>query len=402
MNILEKIIMDTNATFKYFTKNLPLLSFEYSGPNGKQWVTCSPSSLKSATDEICQTPSSSKETITKNARDIINHLNYCSHPKGFKVAWDLKTDKLSFREQSEIIEVGGQLIEKGTFNNSHIFSPPGRKGVLLGPQQIKKKGPILAFRHFRGNYEDELDELGRFTYQPDASLTCMLRFRYFEMLSKLHNIPIIILIIMRFENNLLYDIHHTSKLKPLYMIIPAKIIAIPESADILNFNRLMAPLHLQTLNRKSALLNLEKVISLDNDKISIPIRAELSEKLALEFDYSTISKSHSKKAKGIKVWAQKNKKKCPGTKCGGKEFDKITELSEITFGHIISQNWAKAFCHLKDLNGHPDNIYLTCNKCNSSLNENFPDKKLRIKILNYGTLGDWLRLSEKEIRNEIR
>ena len=45
-----------------------------------------------------------------------------------------------------------------------------------------------------------------------------------------------------------------------------------------------------------------------------------------------------------------------------------------------------------------DNLYLTCKKCNSSLSDNFPDKKLKKNITNTGTIGDWLRNHEKQIR----
>ena len=47
----------------------------------------------------------------------------------------------------------------------------------------------------------------------------------------------------------------------------------------------------------------------------------------------------------------------------------------------------------------PDNLYLTCNKCNSSLSDKFPDIKLRNNIVKYGTIGDWLRSDIDAIRD---
>ena len=47
---------------------------------------------------------------------------------------------------------------------------------------------------------------------------------------------------------------------------------------------------------------------------------------------------------------------------------------------------------------NPDNLYLTCDKCNSSLSNNFPDLKLRKEISKRGTIGDWLRKAEENIR----
>ena len=72
--------------------------------------------------------------------------------------------------------------------------------------------------------------------------------------------------------------------------------------------------------------------------------------------------------------------------------------SRIAFGHIISQNWSRAFTYLLSSVHHPDNLYLTCSKCNSSLGDRFPASDLRSKITKIGTIGDWLRKNEKEIR----
>ena len=75
------------------------------------------------------------------------------------------------------------------------------------------------------------------------------------------------------------------------------------------------------------------------------------------------------------------------------------KLSDIAFGHIISQNWTSAFTFMLDKVHHPDNLYLTCKNCNSSLSNNFPDPQLRKAIVKEGTIGDWLRLYENSIRN---
>jgi len=43
-------------------------------------------------------------------------------------------------------------------------------------------------------------------------------------------------------------------------------------------------------------------------------------------------------------------------------------------------------------------MYLTCNQCNSSLGENFPNNELKEEIERRGTIGDWLRKDENGIR----
>ena len=86
--------------------------------------------------------------------------------------------------------------------------------------------------------------------------------------------------------------------------------------------------------------------------------------------------------------------------------------SEIAFGHIISQDWADSFTFLKkeSIVNHPDNLYLTCRSCNSSLGNRFPDypriqttengtiKTLRDMIeQSQSTIGDWKRIHDEEI-----
>ena len=88
---------------------------------------------------------------------------------------------------------------------------------------------------------------------------------------------------------------------------------------------------------------------------------------------------------------------CPGSLCNHVKFEKL-KSSKIAFGHIISQDWAKSFTYLLEKKDHPDNLYLTCQSCNSSLSNKFPNEELKKKIEGVGTIGDWLRKAEKEIR----
>ena len=88
---------------------------------------------------------------------------------------------------------------------------------------------------------------------------------------------------------------------------------------------------------------------------------------------------------------------CPGESCNHSLFDSLN-LNQIAFGHIIPQDWAHSFTYILDKKNHPDNLYLTCNKCNSSLSNNFPGLKLRKEINKRGTIGDWLRKAEENTR----
>lgn len=63
-----------------------------------------------------------------------------------------------------------------------------------------------------------------------------------------------------------------------------------------------------------------------------------------------------------------------------------------------ARNLAKAYTYMLDKVHHPDNLYLTCKSCNSSLGDTFLDRSFRDNIVKFGTIGDWLRKNEPEIR----
>ena len=97
-----------------------------------------------------------------------------------------------------------------------------------------------------------------------------------------------------------------------------------------------------------------------------------------------IADGYSKLSDSKKAWID-------GSKCNGVKFQDLPN-NEITFGHIIPQSWGTEYPHILKTIHHPDNLYLTCKSCNSSLNSNFPQTELKNKISKReGTIGDWLR-----------
>ena len=128
-------------------------------------------------------------------------------------------------------------------------------------------------------------------------------------------------------------------------------------------------------------------------------REKLSPKVVREWNYKRITSGN--KGLTIKSWARNSGLKCiDGSKCGGVKFSRL-EDSDITFGHIIPQSWGKEYPHMLETIHHPDNLYLTCKSCNSSLNSGFPDPELKSKISKeYGTIGDWLRNHLSELQGE--
>ncbi len=322
------------------------------------------------------------DSFQSHFNELSPSLVLCSSPKSFRTAWGLRSKTLSVQDAEAVTNDGGQLIP---VNNNFRLLSCEQQGVVLGPH----KKLVLAVRHSEGNYDDSLDELGRFTYQPPRDVSGMLRYRWCQFLSKKLKIPFVLIVVMWFEYRL------SDKMNQLFVLSPAKIIDFDD--DLFNLNdSIHKPLKLQLIPRHEAISTINLIKTLNSENIDIDVRAELPDELSREWAYDKINTSE--KGKQLKRWAQKNSKNCPGVKCNHILFREI-KLSDIAFGHIVSQNWTSAFTFMLDKVHHPDNLYLTCKTCNSSLSNNFPDPELRKEIVKEGTIGDWLRLYENSIRN---
>lgn len=321
------------------------------------------------------------DTLQDHFAELNPSIVMCSSPRGFRTAWGLRSKTLSILDAEAISNDGGQLIPVN--ENSRLLKCE-QQGVVLGP----KKKLVLAVRHSEGNYDDSLDELGRFVYQPPRDVSGMLRYRWCQFLSSKLNVPYIVLVVMWFEYRL------NDKINQLFVLAPAKLINLADDLSDLNAS-LHNPLKLQLVPRHEANAAINLIKSLNNETIDIDVRPELTDALAREWAYDKIN--NTSKGKQIKRWAQNNSLVCPGEVCNHVPFVKL-EYRDIAFGHIVSQNWSSAFTFMLDKVHHPDNLYLTCKRCNSSLSDNFPDKKLKENVTNQGTIGDWIRNNESSIR----
>ena len=341
------------------------------------------STLRNAIGGIC--PSRRIENYTKDFlshfTELKNYLTFCSSPKSFRTAWDLRSEVLNAFDANKLTNEGGQLIPLN--KETRVFKYE-QQGVLYGVN----KRLILGVRHSEGNYDDKLDDLGQFTYQPPKDLSGFLRYRWCHFLSVNLQIPYILLVIIWFEFRLNDDINH------VFIIAPAKIVNDPRELNNLN-ESLHNPLKLQLINREEAFNTLLVLQSLKDDIGDLDTRFELLDTFAREWSYDKIN--NTEKGRKIKRWARSTGKRCPGNICEHQPFENINP-SKIAFGHIISQNWSRAFTYLLSNIDHPDNLYLTCSRCNSSLGDRFPNSELRNKITTIGTIGDWLRNNEKVIR----
>ena len=364
-------------------------NYRIDSPSDDKAVSVTTEQIRNALRIICpENKSQLKSDVLQHFEGVRGFIPFCSSPKSFRTAWDLRSELLNPWDANTIVDHGGQLvpINKG----SRVFQCI-QQGVELG----KNKRLILAVRHSEGNYEDRMDDLGRFTYQPPNNAAGMLRYRWCQFLSESMKIPYILLAVIWFKINQPIG----KELTHVFVVSPAKIIDCEEDLKDIG-SSLNHPLQLQLVNRAEALSILNLISSLDETDMEIETRYELPEQLAREWSYDKIN--NAEKGRRIKRWAQKSGKKCPGIICKNGATPHIEfrdlPLSEISFGHIVSKNWAKAYTYMLDKVDHPDNLYLTCRSCNSSLGDTFPDKSFRSDIVKVGTIGDWLRKDEAEIR----
>ncbi|HYL65629.1 MAG TPA: hypothetical protein VEU72_00585 [Nitrosopumilaceae archaeon] len=346
-------------------------------------VNVTKNQIKNALKKIC--PEEKTKLVTK---DMIEHFEdleklvpFCSSPRSFRSAWDLRSNILNKYDADTLVNEGAQLIPNN--KNLRLFQAI-QQGVELGINQR-----LVAFvRHSEGNYDDSLDDQGRFEYQPPADATGMLRYRWCQFLSEKLQIPFLVIAVMWFE----YRIDSSSNL--VFVAAPAKIIEYTNDLKDLG-NSLSNPLKLKLVNRSEVYNAINLLRSLGQTNLEVETRPELPLSLAREWSFDRINSSH--KGRSLKRWAQKMGHDCPGNLCNHIKFAKL-DTRKIAFGHIVSQDWARSFTFLLDRKDHPDNLYLTCQSCNSSLGDRFPDTELRNAIEKRGTIGDWLRKDEQGIR----
>lgn len=331
--------------------------------------------------------SSFKVKFLKHVQTIESYLAYSSSPSSFAQAWifrKTKISKLSLFEVQDLLTRHAQLIP--TIRSENLFNC-GEKGMILSEENVSF---LYGLRHSKGNYDDNLDNLGNFNYQPPADALGMLRYRWLEVLSVKFKLPIYLYVTMWFK----YEGIKSSQIKHVTMLCPVKITQINPKFD--------APLSLQLIDVNECIERSMMIKSLDELEIETAVRSGLKEEFVIKFNYATLSTNTFLKSQIVK-WAVSKGKKCPGVKCDHIPFSAISNKSQIHLGHIIPQKWGGVFQFMQERNHihHPDNLYLTCNLCNTSLNYKFPDKQLMDNILDgdSGTIGDFIRSDPKFFSN---
>ena len=146
------------------------------------------------------------------------------------------------------------------------------------------------------------------------------------------------------------------------------------------------PIQLQLINREEAFRLLLAHEQLMSNNVDEKVRPPLPEHLRLGWSYEKIKANKKKRAALIK-YAQEQHYKCVGKLCGNVPFEKL-EPNKIHIGHRISQHWNSQNSGVVDVH-HPYNLYLSCDKCNISLQSKYPTE-IDSAINKVGTIGDWL------------
>jgi len=349
-------------------------------PTEKAPVEVTKHSIENALKTIC--PTSTEKfalDLLVHFRELQRFIPFCSSPTSFHSAWDLREVELNKHTADRLVNEGAQLIPENAISE-RIFPHKDIRGIALG---INKR-LVAAVRHSKGNYDDRLSDLGVFTYQPDKTVPGMLRFRWCEYLSNKLNFSFMLIAVMWLRYEVI-----AGKNTKVFIIVPARIIRPEKNLKNLS-STLQEPLELQIMSRADIYSSLHVLESLYNSTLKIKIRVPLPQSYEEGWFFDEIH--DSKKGKQIKKWFKENAKKCPGC---GKLFSEFSD-SDIAFGHIVSQDWATTFPHHLSSVHHPDNLYLTCKNCNSSLGNSFPNKNQTSQesIESEGTIGDWIRKTQ--------
>ncbi|MBC74690.1 MAG: hypothetical protein CME64_01620 [Halobacteriovoraceae bacterium] len=311
--------------------------------------------------------------IKKHFDAMEGKLIFSSDPKGFRTAWNHRKSKTEWLTRNEA--------HKLAYDGCR-FIPTIMEYKLLKHNQ---KGMIKSefhdcllqgVRHSGAVYDDKLDDEGRFNYHSPRTLKGMLRFRWLEHLAIEFKIPIFIYVTIWYKYRAFEDHSYNTLISPC--------VLIDES------NKIDGALKLQVIKMQRGFQIIDELKALEHVGETIMHRPALHETIISKYNYQTLNTS--KVGKEIKKFAKKTNRRCPGDYCGGVFFADLSD-SEISFGHIIAQDWARSFTYMLNKVHHPDNLYLTCKSCNSSLGANFPDKKMVAKIVSaeFGTVGDWVR-----------
>ena len=394
-------------------------------------------------DKVSFTDKASPETISKIWKDLVevfkiysNEAMLCSEPIGFRDAFNRfrhKEDEISVEELIRMRRSGlnyipldssivlpskdrnilfkentgfdGGALEKGTGGLRVITEKYRHKSLnCFEHGQILYGTKIVRTNRAMGEYEDSVTA-EYIIYDPRADCSSLLRARFLENLSKemfsKEQTGLVIQLMKKIKIRSKVP-NRVDEIKIMYIMalcevipldrVPTTLLGELENKYIheLNYPYVLRPLEpIEASNHLIALINLDKERkSDDDDDFALDQRPALKPSIASEWNYPITGK----RRKMIEKYIEENVVTCSHV-CGDTSEECQTSLHKnLHIGHIFSQKWCNTYLIFQESKNHPDNLYLSCKSCNSTLSEGCPSKEMLRSInKNQLTIGDLIR-----------
>ncbi|MGB2340684.1 MAG: hypothetical protein ACPH9K_06770 [Candidatus Poseidoniaceae archaeon] len=345
----------------------------------------------------------------------INEAPFSSSPFGFRTAYkDLVGKEIA---NSEAIELGKKGLNLLPVDPAARISPvhkgvhpvfrASQQGIILYTHKVKTgplKGTTKVVRAgiATGGYDDAISP-EYILYDTSTKMSSYLRARHIEQLSEE--------IFQRDGQGLILQIAgHIDirggldgrEYKSFYImglcevVPPSKWDPTLKQQELDYYkDELFLPYLLKPLDATFACKKLRAINLLDNTTgNTYQARTPLTDKLAKKYNYNFL-KTQKQKKQIYDYITSENPKCSHAISTGGKITQCSTALQPngtTHIGHIFSQNWCSAYSVFQESVNHPDNLYLSCNTCNTTLNQGCPDKNT-LKLINKEglTIGDLIR-----------
>jgi len=348
------------------------VNFKLEKDNKQQSYSIEPAKFHNALKSKYQNSTKYFDALSSHLHGISNIIAaFASTPTSFTDAWNMKSEELNKTDVLALTRSGGhfqfnQLLGTG----SELYRTSYPKGLVWS----KGSSIVKGFRHRTGGIykEDNLNEMGVFTYATPTDAAGMMEYRFVEQFCEIIGIPMVYIITQWFKYNTPYEEQNNW----LYMTGAAKVVSIEAKPN--------APIKLQLISKDDALKNINTLADAIKTKGSYKVRPPMPEHIRLGWSYDKIK---GEKRKRLINYAKVNRLTCPSSDCGHVSFTSLRD-KDIHVSHRISQNWNVQNYGIADVN-HPYNLYLSCGACNISLSDRYPTQ-LEEAINEMGTLGDWL------------
>lgn len=424
--ILEKATKDFRKKVSR-TTNYPIFNMKCRGQDTQIQILSNDMKTKHL-PKVCpvdrtRQPLINSDEFVQHFKDLEPYAQFSSSRESFAKLNDMEfTHKQGKpylnKRQVDVLRQSGALLHTYREKNDRVFDTRMR-GLQFGNQQsTSTRGLVRTMGSKMGEYDDKFSREGFTFYAPPCQPSGMLRFRWLQFLKQRFDVPMFFLFVRWFF--LESPIHdHTTRSqwgvqagKTVFMITPVTIVSDDVqkkyenfffdggrySSDLRNLGRtIKRPLPLQMIEPEDCFKIIYNLETMNSGNQKFGDRKYLTPNLIQDYNYDSLTGTSLEKK--LERWAKNTGKRCPdGRMCNNTRFDDPT-IGPLHLGHIISQDWCKAFKLDPKFMNHPYNLYLTCGSCNRSLNKHFPSQNLQNRLDNdKATIGDWIYSYDAAIR----